>query len=207
MYGIRCGDCQQTYIGKTERQMIRRLLEHGAPKEMELALINRILGEHDAERYLRRNGNTNTIEKTHPPMNDKHQHTNKRNEFVCDRAPTVGTHMTTNGSADDGDLTRTNLSTGFYSSPQSRRTTGFSNDGIDIALRRSARLKNKKRVNYLDKNNDKDDDEQQPEPKLETVVNNGDMISKENKESHATSAIEFVLCNIKTIIHITVEVF
>ncbi|CAF1663857.1 unnamed protein product [Adineta ricciae] len=33
VYSISCIDCNQTYIGKTERQSIRRLREHGAPKQ------------------------------------------------------------------------------------------------------------------------------------------------------------------------------
>ena len=33
VYPISCIDCNQTYIGKTERQSIRRLREHGAPKQ------------------------------------------------------------------------------------------------------------------------------------------------------------------------------
>ncbi|CAF1153344.1 unnamed protein product [Adineta ricciae] len=33
VYSISCIDCSQTYIGKTERQSVRRLREHGAPKQ------------------------------------------------------------------------------------------------------------------------------------------------------------------------------
>jgi len=32
VYAIKCNDCGHSYIGKTERQCIRRLCEHGAPK-------------------------------------------------------------------------------------------------------------------------------------------------------------------------------
>ncbi|CAF1610357.1 unnamed protein product, partial [Rotaria magnacalcarata] len=32
VYSVKCKDCGQLYIGKTERQCIRRLHEHGAPK-------------------------------------------------------------------------------------------------------------------------------------------------------------------------------
>jgi hypothetical protein len=32
VYAIKCNDCGHSYIGKTERQCIRRLREHGAPK-------------------------------------------------------------------------------------------------------------------------------------------------------------------------------
>ncbi|CAF1557183.1 unnamed protein product [Rotaria sordida] len=31
IYYIKCNDCEHSYIGKTERQCIRRLYEHGAP--------------------------------------------------------------------------------------------------------------------------------------------------------------------------------
>jgi hypothetical protein len=31
VYSVNCIDCGQTYIGKTERQAIRRMKEHGAP--------------------------------------------------------------------------------------------------------------------------------------------------------------------------------
>ncbi|CAF1614136.1 unnamed protein product [Rotaria magnacalcarata] len=31
-YSVKCKDCGQLYIGKTERQCIRRLQEHGAPR-------------------------------------------------------------------------------------------------------------------------------------------------------------------------------
>jgi hypothetical protein len=48
VYGIKCQDCQQTYVGKTERQMITRLLEHGAPQELKRKLINRTLVEHNS---------------------------------------------------------------------------------------------------------------------------------------------------------------
>jgi len=32
VYFVKCNDCEHSYIGKTERQCIRRLYEHGAPK-------------------------------------------------------------------------------------------------------------------------------------------------------------------------------
>ncbi|CAF1226232.1 unnamed protein product [Rotaria sordida] len=32
VYYVKCNDCEHSYIGKTERQCIRRLNEHGAPK-------------------------------------------------------------------------------------------------------------------------------------------------------------------------------
>ena len=32
VYAIKCNDCEHSYIGKTDRQCIRRLCEHGAPK-------------------------------------------------------------------------------------------------------------------------------------------------------------------------------
>ena len=32
VYSVKCNDCDQSYIGKTERQAIRRMREHGAPK-------------------------------------------------------------------------------------------------------------------------------------------------------------------------------
>ncbi|CAF4651051.1 unnamed protein product, partial [Rotaria sp. Silwood2] len=31
VYYIKCNDCEHSYLGKTERQCIRRLYEHGAP--------------------------------------------------------------------------------------------------------------------------------------------------------------------------------
>lgn len=34
VYQVPCQDCDETYIGKTERQMVRRLMEHGAPKQL-----------------------------------------------------------------------------------------------------------------------------------------------------------------------------
>ena len=34
IYSIKCYDCDKNYIGKTERQMIRRMIEHGAPKQL-----------------------------------------------------------------------------------------------------------------------------------------------------------------------------
>jgi hypothetical protein len=34
VYRIQCQNCNKTYIGKTDRQLIRRLIEHGAPKKL-----------------------------------------------------------------------------------------------------------------------------------------------------------------------------
>ena len=34
MHAIKCADCGETYMGKTERQYARRMIEHGAPKEI-----------------------------------------------------------------------------------------------------------------------------------------------------------------------------
>ena len=34
VYSIKCSTCEHYYIGKTERQCIRRLIEHGAPKSL-----------------------------------------------------------------------------------------------------------------------------------------------------------------------------
>ena len=143
----------------------------------------------------------------------------KRNELVHDEITTVNTHMVENGSTDAGDLTRTNVLTESHSSPQSKKTTGlqltkdldenFSDDtgvggcklgghtnvleygdGIDVSLRRSVRLRNKKKINYLDGNNDRGGDDEQVKPKLKAAVNNQDIKSKDNKESHGKSATE-----------------
>ena len=32
VYAVKCADCGETYVGKTERQCARRMFEHGAPK-------------------------------------------------------------------------------------------------------------------------------------------------------------------------------
>ena len=72
--------------------MITRLLEHGAPKEMELTLINRISIEHDAEAYHQRNDNTNMIEETDPAMNNEHQH----NKLVNDHQSNVNARLNGN---------------------------------------------------------------------------------------------------------------
>ena len=34
VYEVRCADCGETYVGKTERQCARRMFEHGAPKDI-----------------------------------------------------------------------------------------------------------------------------------------------------------------------------
>ncbi|CAF1508570.1 unnamed protein product [Adineta steineri] len=34
VYSVECGDCAETYVGKTVRQAVRRLWEHGAPKSI-----------------------------------------------------------------------------------------------------------------------------------------------------------------------------
>ena len=34
VYSIQCIDCQQTYVGKTERQCIGRMCEHGDPQNV-----------------------------------------------------------------------------------------------------------------------------------------------------------------------------
>ena len=33
VYSVKCSDCDHSYIGKTDRQAVRRMREHGAPKE------------------------------------------------------------------------------------------------------------------------------------------------------------------------------
>ncbi|CAF0858431.1 unnamed protein product [Didymodactylos carnosus] len=34
VYAAKCGDCNDSYVGKTERQCLRRLQEHGAPQKL-----------------------------------------------------------------------------------------------------------------------------------------------------------------------------
>ena len=33
VYAVKCGDCGETCVGKTERKCARRMFEHGAPKQ------------------------------------------------------------------------------------------------------------------------------------------------------------------------------
>ena len=58
VYAIKCNDCGHSYIGKTERQCIRRLCEHGAPK----TTFQQQQRNHEAHDDLNSNNNNNNID-------------------------------------------------------------------------------------------------------------------------------------------------
>ncbi|CAF2030590.1 unnamed protein product, partial [Rotaria magnacalcarata] len=46
VYCVKCKDCEDLYVGKTERQLVRRLIEHGSPKQLLTDTIHKQLSTH-----------------------------------------------------------------------------------------------------------------------------------------------------------------
>ena len=76
VYSVKCADCGETYVGKTERQCARRMFEHGAPKDFFGKQPNT---DDDDDN----NSNTNV------PRTQTTTRTNNRVEQIEDRNPPV----------------------------------------------------------------------------------------------------------------------
>ena len=72
VYSVQCSDCSHSYIGKTQRQSIRRLKEHGAPKNSFDSILNQTSHEDNEQTELRRSSRLrNKATKTTASSNDE----------------------------------------------------------------------------------------------------------------------------------------
>jgi hypothetical protein len=91
VYHIQCHDCKEIYIGKTERQMIRCLMEHGAPKELlQHEVIHnpryKTITQEDPIQYPHQTNDNNVINKTNP----QDKHLNKNTETILSIINQIG---------------------------------------------------------------------------------------------------------------------
>jgi hypothetical protein len=75
VYSVQCTDCGQIYVGKTERQPIRRLREHGAPystfEEANLLCLSQTDGIDHEHNEADQNDHVQTIQKQIGPIRNR----------------------------------------------------------------------------------------------------------------------------------------